>query len=96
MWDMIVGINDRYNGCIVIGSFKEGFRFKLFDLDFMSWLIVCKVINDLFQVGMFQILNVDVIFMEYIKILLGFVLLKFLIVIKFVRLLYLKVKYRKG
>lgn len=96
MWDMIVGINDGYNGCIVIGSFKEGFRFKLFDLDFMSWLIVCKVINDLFQVSMFQILNVDVIFMEYIKILLGFVLLKFLIVIKFVRLLYLKVKYRKG
>lgn len=33
---------------LVSGSFREGFCFKLFDKDFMIWMIRDKVIIDLF------------------------------------------------
>lgn len=35
MWEIIVRLMDKYVIYIFIGSFKEGFRFKLLDIDVM-------------------------------------------------------------
>lgn len=79
MLQLIKKFKNKCNIFLFIGSLKEGFRFKLLDVDVMYWLINWKVIGDLFQFMDFQIFFVDVIFMEYCEILLGYVLLKFLI-----------------
>lgn len=35
-------------GILIVGSYCEGFRFLLFDMDFMVWFFVIKVISDFF------------------------------------------------
>lgn len=67
------------------GSYREGFRFKLLDVDIMIWYIKIYMIFKLLQVVFCNFLRKDIIFMEYFEILLGFVrLIKFLYSERFV------------
>lgn len=61
------------------GSYREGFRFNILDQDLMFWLMNNNVICKLFQV--FDVFKVNFIFMENF-IILGFVKLKFLILLR--------------
>lgn len=67
------------------GSYREGFRFKLLDVDIMIWFINIYMIFKLLEVVFCNFLRLNIIFMEYFEILLGFVrLIKFLYSEKFV------------
>lgn len=76
------------------GSYREGFWFKFLDLDLMCWWINNKVIFDLFDLNIFNVLDLEIIFMEYMEIFLGFVRLKLLILLKCILILCVIVLYR--
>ncbi|XP_062574743.1 uncharacterized protein LOC134236582 [Saccostrea cucullata] len=67
-------------GALVIstGSYREGFRLKSCDLDFMRWPCKCKLINDMSQLGMYNTSKHDIIMMEDFDVPPGFVRLRLL------------------
>lgn len=81
---------------MISGSYRDGFRFELLDLDMMFWYINNKVICEMFQFMGFYVFDENIIFMEYLENFLGFVKLKLFIFIRNLEYLYfLVVMYGK-
>lgn len=60
------------------GSYREGFRFKSSDFDFMCWITNHKVISDLSDLNTFNASDLEIILMEHTETPPGFVRLKLL------------------
>lgn len=69
-------------GCRLIGSWREGFRFELLDYNYVFYVRDNIIIVDLFNLDNINIFNLNIVFMEYIEIFLGYVKLNFLILIR--------------
>lgn len=84
MDDMINSFIERYNrfGFRLIGSCREGFRFELLDYNYVFYVRDNIIIVDLFNLDNINIFNLNIVFMEYFEIFLGYVKLNFLILIR--------------
>lgn len=63
MKEMIQRLIEKYfkSGSVDIGSYREGFRFILLDIDLMIWIIIVKLIIELLN---FDGFNLDILFVE--------------------------------
>lgn len=65
MWDMMDEMRNAFNQRLMCsGSFKEGFRFKSSDRDFMMWYPCIKVIAEISQSSLYDLSKHTIVLFE--------------------------------